>query len=127
MIGNAVEAGENAEILPDLEIGRELRVGGAEVGALQDFDAVFGEILACPSIQQIEGLGVCLLDCDDGERITRVRHRGGTATMEMLTWSAWLRVHAKEPEWYPEVITKQGYSRMEWQNWQTHCTQKWFP
>lgn len=81
-------------------------------------DAVFGEILACPSISQIEGLAVCLLDCSDVERIDRVLEFGGKPTMEMLGWSAWLRVHSVDPEWYPQVITKQGYSLMQWDNWQ---------
>ena len=80
--------------------------------------AVYGEILACPSIRQIDGLGVCLLDCSDIERIRRIRSSNGTATMELLSWSAWLRVHAGDPEWYPQFITRQGYKRMNWQNWQ---------
>ena len=37
--------------------------------------------------------------------------------MDMLAWSAWLRVHAVDPEWYPQVIMKQGYGRMNWENW----------
>ena len=80
--------------------------------------AVYGEILACPSISQIDGLAVCLLDCTDVERTDRIREFGGTPTMEMLAWSAWLRVHVIDPQWYPGVIKEQGYNLMQWDNWQ---------
>lgn len=81
--------------------------------------AVYGEILACPSISQIEGLAVCLLDCTDAERIRRMQEYGSTPTMKILTWAAWLRIHAVDPTWCPEVITEQGYDlmRWHWQNW----------
>ena len=80
--------------------------------------AVYGEILACPSIKQIESLAVCLLDCSDLERLERVRRSDKTPSMDMLTWSSWLRVHAVNPEWHPHVITEQGYDLMQWENWQ---------
>ena len=79
--------------------------------------AVYGEILACPSIKQIESLAVCLLDCSDLERLERVRRSDETPSMDMLTWSSWLRVHAVNPEWHPHVITEQGYNLMQWENW----------
>ena len=79
--------------------------------------AVYGEILACPSIKQIESLAVCLLDCSDLERLERVRRSDETPSMDMLTWSSWLRVHAVNPEWHPHVITEQGYNLMHWENW----------
>ena len=79
--------------------------------------AVYGEILACPSIKQIESLAVCLLDCSDLERLERVRRSDKTPSMDMLTWSSWLRVHAVNPEWHPHVITEQGYNLMHWENW----------
>ncbi|HKI73418.1 MAG TPA: hypothetical protein VJ998_02180, partial [Pseudomonadales bacterium] len=40
--------------------------------------AVYGEILACPSIHQISHLAVCLLDCADIVRVDRMRRRGRT-------------------------------------------------
>jgi len=79
--------------------------------------AVYGEILACPSISQIEGLAVCLLDCTDTERIRRMQEYGSTPTMKILTWAAWLRIHAVDLTWCPEVITEQGYDLMRW-HWQ---------
>lgn len=79
--------------------------------------AVYGEILACPSIHQIEDLAACLLDCDDIVRIDRLRHRGNEPGMDMLAWAAWLRVHAVDPTWCPEVIMKNSYDLMNWDNW----------
>jgi len=81
--------------------------------------AVYGEILACPSIHQIDDLAVCLLDCSDIVRIDRMRRRGtNEPTMEMLCWAAWLRVHAVDPSWCPEVIMEDSYDSMKWENWQ---------
>ncbi|MDA0790029.1 MAG: hypothetical protein O2780_11290 [Proteobacteria bacterium] len=80
--------------------------------------AVFGEILACPSVHQIEGLAACLLDCGDVERVQRIRSAGGEATMETLAWSAWLRMHCVDPTWYPQVIREQGFDLMNWANWE---------
>lgn len=80
--------------------------------------AVFGEILACPSIQQIDDLAVCLLDCSDSVRVDRMRRLGtDEPTMEMLSWAAWLRVHAVDPTWCPEVIMQDSYDLMNWDNW----------
>jgi hypothetical protein len=80
--------------------------------------AVYGEILACPSIHQIDHLAVCLLDCSDIIRIDRMRkHKRTEPDMETLTWAAWLRVHAVDPTWCPEVITENSYGSMHWQNW----------
>ncbi|MCB1692705.1 MAG: hypothetical protein KDI19_08055 [Pseudomonadales bacterium] len=80
--------------------------------------AVFGEILACPSIHQIDHLAVCLLDCADIVRVDRMRRvRGTEPDMSVLAWSAWLRVHAVDPTWHPEVIRENGYDLMRWDNW----------
>ena len=80
--------------------------------------AVYGEILACPSIHQIAHLAVCLLDCSDLVRIERLRRHGGTPDMALLSWAAWLRVHAVDPGWSPEAITRDSYDSMHWENWQ---------
>jgi len=79
--------------------------------------AVYGEILASPSITLIDRFAACLLDCADALRIKRVRGRGNDINMDMLCWSAWLRVHAVDPTWSPEVITKGGYDLMKWERW----------
>lgn len=80
--------------------------------------AVYGEILACPSIHQIDHLAVCLLDCPDIVRLDRLRKfRKEAPGMDILAWAAWLRVHAVDPTWCPEVITTDSYASMRWDNW----------
>ena len=35
-----------------------------------------GELLACPSAAELDGISACLLDCSDTTRIARIRARG---------------------------------------------------
>jgi hypothetical protein len=80
----------------------------------------YGEVLACPSAPALAGLSSCLLDCEDYERIKRIRGRGGgaeAATQDMLCWAAWMRMHAHDPQWHPDVITEQGAPEMCWERW----------
>jgi hypothetical protein len=80
--------------------------------------AVYGEILACPSIRQIDHLAVCLLDCSDMIRVDRLRRfRQAEPDMQVLTQAAWLRVHAQDPTWCPEMITRDSYDLLQWDNW----------
>ena len=68
----------------------------------------------------LDGIAACLLDCDDYERIQRIRGRGrGTeaATQDTLSWAAWMRMHARDPQWRPDVITNGGLSAMRWERW----------
>lgn len=81
----------------------------------------FGELLACPSVPDLDGVVGCLLDCDDYERIDRIRTRGagsGAATQDTLCWAVWLRMHARDPQWRPDVITTDGGPEMRWDRWQ---------
>ena len=80
----------------------------------------FGELLACPSAPALDGIAGCLLDCDDYERVDRIKGRGaGTdaATQDMLCWAAWLRMHARDPQWHPDVVVNKA-SDMKWDRWQ---------
>jgi hypothetical protein len=80
--------------------------------------ALLGEILACPSAPQVNGIAVCLLDCADVIRIDRLRARGMPgATQDMLNWAAWQRLHAVEPQWHLEVIQRQRAPGMQWARW----------
>ena len=68
-------------------------------------EAIFGEILCSSSIDQVDTFHVCLLDCDDVTRVDRLRARGTYGpNMQILCWAAFLRVHAVDPSWCPEVI-----------------------
>jgi hypothetical protein len=81
-------------------------------------EAVFGEIYAAPSIEHVDAWHSCLLDCDDVSRVERLRMRGGEApNMHLLCWAAWLRVHAVDPTWAPEVIQDKSQPSMRWERW----------
>jgi len=80
----------------------------------------YGEVLACPSAVQLDEIESCLLDCHDYERVERIRGRAtGTAyaTQDMLCWAAWLRMHALDPQWRPDVIIANGAPEMRWDRW----------
>jgi len=81
-------------------------------------EAIFGEILCSPSIDQVDAVHACLLDCDDVTRVDRLRARGTYApNMQILCWAAYLRMHAVEPGWCPEVIQTSQPSIMRWEHW----------
>lgn len=84
--------------------------------------AVPGEVLACPSYPKVEKTFFCLLDCYDVDRIDRIRGRGfGTevASQDSLSWAAWLRMHAVDPQWRQDVINTGDLPEMQWQCWNT--------
>jgi hypothetical protein len=84
-----------------------------------------GELLATPSASCLGGISACLLDCDDETRIERLRSRGpawwarSRADVDAyLSWAAWMRRHAEDPSWMPEVIvTGDGLPQMRWDRW----------
>ncbi len=80
-------------------------------------EAILGEVLCAPSIEQVDAVHTCLLDCDDVTRVDRLRARGNYGpNMQILCWAAFLRVHAVDPGWSPEVI-QTGESIMRWEKW----------
>ncbi|MBM3801688.1 MAG: hypothetical protein FJW26_05165 [Acidimicrobiia bacterium] len=81
-------------------------------------EAIFGEILCCPSFDRADVIRACLLDCDDMTRVERLRLRGThEPNMPMLCWAAYLRVHAVDPNWCPEVIQTGEPSIKHWERW----------
>jgi len=61
----------------------------------------YGELLAGPSADVLTGITSCLLDCDDYERVERIRRRRrgtGAATQDMRCWAVWLRMQRKVNE-----------------------------
>jgi hypothetical protein len=84
-----------------------------------------GELLATPSASRLDGISACLLDCDDETRIERLRSRGPAWWARSqehvdayLSWAAWMRRHAEDPRWMPEVIvTDDGLPDMRWDRW----------
>jgi hypothetical protein len=86
--------------------------------------ALLGEILASPSAPKVNGISVCLLDCADVVRIDRLRARGGRgaakgASQGMLNWAAWMRLHAVDPQWRPDLIKMESAPGMQWARWAT--------
>jgi hypothetical protein len=85
----------------------------------------FGELLATPSASLLEATSACLLDCDDEARIARLRARGPewfvqTAgdLQDHLDWAEWMRRHARDPTWRPEVIRREATEgEMRWSEW----------
>lgn len=80
---------------------------------------VMGEVFACPSALQVDHIAFCLLDCDDITRLDRIRQRGQPeyATIEILCWAAWLRVHHIDPQFRPDVINDGKNPDMVWERW----------
>jgi hypothetical protein len=87
---------------------------------------VFGELLACPSAIELEGIAGALLDCEEPEQARRIRARGPVADEDLwhhLIWASWLRMHRLDPTWLPHVITAPDphggdvASWLEWQRW----------
>jgi hypothetical protein len=84
-----------------------------------------GELLATPSALLVDGISACLVDCDDETRAARLRARGeewwARAHGELddyLGWAAWMRRHAEDPRWLPEVIVADdGLPEMRWDRW----------
>jgi len=82
--------------------------------------SVLGEILASPSMPQVNGIAVCLLDCSDWARIERLNKRGTYgANQDMLNWAAWLRMHSVDPQWHQNVIKESCWEKMQWDRWDT--------
>ena len=84
----------------------------------------FGELLASPSASLLESISACLIDCDDDTRVTRLRARGPERLahlQEYLNWAEWMRRHASDPAWRPDVIrneTTEGEMRwLRWSDW----------
>jgi hypothetical protein len=86
----------------------------------------YGELLAAPSAPQLESVSACLLDCSDAVRLARLEARGpgwleraGGSLDDYLAWAEWLRGHAHDPRYRPEVITEDadGLAFGRWANW----------
>jgi hypothetical protein len=98
------------------------------VAAERDFvlagQVPLGELLAVPSAPQLAAISAVLLDCDDTERLARMRGRGddwaalfGNNLDDFVHWGAWMRGHARDPRFRPFVIQEQCDPSMEWARW----------
>jgi hypothetical protein len=80
-----------------------------------------GELLACPSAPELAGIAACLLDCADPVRIDRIRARGVDPRwppgQHTLSWASWHRMHARDPQWEPQVIEENGPPSHHYHRW----------
>ena len=83
-----------------------------------------GELLAAPSAVHVDAISACLLDCDDTERLARMRRRGedwaarfGGNLEDFVHWGEWMRGHARDPRFRPFVIQEQCDPSMQWERW----------
>jgi hypothetical protein len=84
-----------------------------------------GELLAVPSAPRLEAVSACLIDCDDLTRVERLSARGpewfertSGDLEDYLNWAAWMRGHAADPCWRPDVIRHAATeNEMEWSRW----------
>jgi len=99
------------QALRDQRAGRDAGICGG---------CVPGEILACPSAPQPSAIAICLLECSDPVvRVDRLRARPeGGLTQEALNWGVWLRMHADDPQWRPDVIRDGAWPAMRWERWE---------
>ena len=79
----------------------------------------YGELLACPTAPRLAAISYCLLDCSDPVRIARLRAANRPVDQDTLNWAAWLRVHAINPQWRPDVITDGTAPDFAWDRWST--------
>jgi hypothetical protein len=82
-------------------------------------NAPYGTLLAAPSAPKLNSSMAILLDCHDHERVRRLHARGTPhhAGQDMLSWAAWHRMHAIDPQWRPDVITQDSPAYMQWDRW----------
>jgi hypothetical protein len=80
---------------------------------------VLGEILACPSINKLDKINYCLLDCSDEERARRLNSRGdGVDISNMLGWASWMREHCVNPQHDQAVIVDNTWEKLDFSSWQ---------
>ena len=79
-----------------------------------------GEVLAAPSVTELDATAVCVLHCDPATRRRRLLARGcaGDDSRHHLAFGEWLYAHARDPTHLPEVIKEHGWERMRWERWE---------
>ncbi|MEU4155300.1 hypothetical protein [Actinoplanes sp. NPDC026670] len=100
-------------------IRRALGYQAAGLDMLLTGQSPLGEVLACPSAPELNGIAACLLDVDDEVRRQRLAQRDpgrwdAGATEAFIGWAQWQRAHAADPDHRPEVIMNGGWDQMRW-------------
>jgi hypothetical protein len=87
-------------------------------------EAVLGEVLAAPSATRVRGIAACLLDCDDFERVRRIRERAGGEEpdphqlWDFVAWGVWLRFHGVDPQVFAGPIRGDDDGTWHWHRWE---------
>jgi hypothetical protein len=78
-----------------------------------------GELYAAPSAGKLEGIEVCLLDISPEKQIERLTLRGDPADLfpAHIAFADWMRRHALDHRYRPEVIINGGWEEMRWDVW----------
>lgn len=103
-------------------IQRALRYQAEGLDLLLTGQSPLGEVLACPSATELDGIAACLLDVDDRLRWRRLEGRDPgkwdvDAKRSLIGWARWHRRHAADPGYRPEVIMAAGCGQMRWVRW----------
>lgn len=79
-----------------------------------------GELLAAPSADQLNGLGICVLHCSPAVQESRLVGRGEPAEglIHHLRFGEWFVKHARDPTHAPEVIRVSSTVPMAWERWE---------
>jgi hypothetical protein len=77
--------------------------------------------LATPSADLLSGLAVCLIDCRDDDRLTRLGQRDDVHSEDLLDdligWAEYMRHHHRDPQYRQDVMTDGSWSKMRWDRW----------
>ena len=111
-------------------VRRALEYQDAGLAVLLAGQTPLGELLATHSSLLLDAISACLLDCDDETRIARLRPRGSGwlarsagEIEDYLSWAAWMRRHAADPAWRPDVIRHpETDQEMRWERWERWST-----
>ena len=86
-------------------------------------EGVLGELLAAPSAVALNGIAPCLVDCNDGERLHRLRAResgeDAHTLWNHLVWALWLRRHAEDPRLFRGPVVGDEDGGWAWDRWST--------
>jgi hypothetical protein len=98
-------------------VGRALDYQAQGVDLLLAGQTPLGELLASPSAPLLEAVSACLIDCDEPTRSARLRARGAALSGRSAGDPQWLRRHAEDPAWCPEVIREGASHELRWERW----------
>jgi hypothetical protein len=78
-----------------------------------------GELLVAPSIDQVDGVEVCVLHCSPDVRSARLRGRGEPedTLVHHVRFGEWFLGHTRDPAHSPEVIRVETSTAMRWERW----------